>query len=71
MLDYFDGMHTKFGADRILVKIKFNIEDNDENSFKFFTNSTDIKYVLSKVREMEAFPRCVTMRCNNNRYYIE
>lgn len=71
IMDYFEGMHTKFGEDRILVKIKFRIEDGEEDARKFFTNSGDIKYVCKAIKERNAFPRRVTMRANGNRYYVE
>lgn len=38
---------------------------------KFFTNSREIKYVLAKIREMDKFPRRVTMRASGTRYYLE
>jgi hypothetical protein len=53
------------------VKIKLRKEDIDSDSRKFFTNSTEIKYVLGKIRERNAFPRKVTMRASGTRYYIE
>lgn len=55
--DYIEGVKTKFGSDRTLVK--------------FFTNSREIKYVLAKIREMDKFPRRVTMRASGTRYYLE
>ena len=61
VIDYMDGVSTKFGKDRALVMIKK----------KFFTNSQEIKYVLGKIKEMDKFPRKVTMRASGNRYYLE
>lgn len=49
----------------------------DENSRleseakKFFTGSSDILYVLKKIKEVNKFPRKVTLRGNGNRYYFE
>lgn len=47
----------------------FNCPDRDAR--KFFTNSREIKYVLAKIREMDKFPRRVTMRASGTRYYLE
>lgn len=69
--DYIEGVKTKFGTDRVLVKIKMNKEDKDSEAKKFFTNSKEIKYILGKIRELNAFPRKVTMRTSGTRYYIE
>lgn len=71
VVDYIDDVKTKFGSNRFLVKIKFNLEDQDSEAKKFFTNSQEIKYVLGKIMEMNAFPRKVTMRAAGNRYYLE
>jgi hypothetical protein len=69
--DYFEGVKTKYGIDRVLVKIKFNLEDKDSDARKFFTNSREIKYVLSEIKKRNAFPRKVTMRVNGTRFYFE
>ena len=53
------------------VKIKFNREDPDNEARKFFTNSQEIKYILGKIKERNAFPRKVTMRASGTRYYFE
>ena len=71
VVDYLDEIKTKYGNDRFLVKIKFNLEDSESEARKFFTNSKEIKYVLSKVKELKAFPRKVTMKASGNRYYLE
>ena len=71
VIDYIDDITTKFGNDRFLVKIKFNLDDGDNEARKFFTNSTEIKHVLGQVKEMNALPRKVTMRASGTRYYIE
>lgn len=71
VFDYIEGVETKFGKDRVLVKIKMNKDDKDSESKKFFTNSKEIKYVLSKIREMNKFPRRVTLRASGTRYYFE
>jgi hypothetical protein len=69
--DYIEGVKTKFGENRTLVKIKMNRDDHDRDARKFFTNSREIKYVLAKIREMDKFPRRVTMRASGTRYYLE
>lgn len=62
VIDFLDDVKTKFGTGRFLVKIKFNKEDPDKDARKFFTNSQEIKYILGKIKERNAFPRKVTMR---------
>lgn len=69
--DYIDDVKTKFGNNRYLVKIKFNKDDPDSEGRKFFTNSQEVKYVLGKIKELNAFPRKVTMRAAGTRYYLE
>lgn len=64
--DFIDGVKTKFGDDRFLVKI-----ETDKGERKFFTNATEIKHILSKVKELGKFPRNVTMRSSGNRYHLE
>ena len=58
---------TKFGGSRYIVKIQ--LDDGTEQ--KFFTNSQEIKYVLGKVKEKNAFPVRVTMRAEGSRYFLE
>ena len=67
VLDYIDGVKTKFGGSRYIVKIQ--LDDGTEQ--KFFTNSQEIKYVLGKVEEKNAFPVRVTMRAEGSRYFLE
>lgn len=71
VFDYLDDVKTKFGNNRFLVKIKFDVNDSDTEARKFFTNSQEIKYVLGKIKELGAFPRKVTMRASGTRYYLE
>lgn len=71
VVDFLEGVKTKFGENRVLVKIKMNQDDKDSEAKKFFTNSTEIKYVLQKIREMNKLPRKVTMRASGTRYYFE
>ena len=71
VVDFIDGVKTKFGNERFLVKIKRNRDDKDSKAEKFFTNSTEIKYVLKEIKKRNAFPRKVTMRASGTRYYFE
>lgn len=71
IIDYLEDVKTKFGNNRFLVKIKFNIEDSESDAKKFFTNSSEIKYVLGKIKEMKAFPRKATMRASGTRFFLE
>lgn len=59
--DFIRNIKTKFGEERYLVLIKFEKEDDDSLGRKFFTNSKDIKYILDKIEEANAFPRKVTL----------
>jgi len=70
IVDYLEDVKTRYGK-RYLVKIKFNKDDDDSKARKFFTNSFDIKSVLSQIRELNAFPRKVTMRISGLRTYLE
>ena len=67
VLDYIDGVKTKFGASRYIVKIQLDSGDVQ----KFFTNSQEIKYTLGEVKKMESFPVRVTMRAEGSRYFLE
>ena len=71
VVDFIDGVKTKFGNERFLVKIKRNRDDKYSEAEKFFTNSTEIKYVLKEIKKRNAFPRKVTMRASGTRYYFE
>lgn len=71
IVDYIEDVKTKFGNNRFLVKIKFNEDDTEGDARKFFTNSQEIKYVLGKIRELNAFPRRATMRAAGTRYFLE
>ena len=71
ILDYDTEVKTKYGTDKYIVFIKFNLGDSDDKARKFFTGSTEIKQTLDMVRERKAFPRRVTLRMENNNYWIE
>ena len=70
VVDYLEDVKTRYGK-RYLVKIKFNKNDDDSQARKFFTNSFDIKSVLSQIGELNAFPRRVTLRISGLRTYFE
>lgn len=70
---FIDGIKTKFGTERFIVKIRHldNSPDKPGKEEKFFTNSSEIKYVLREIKKRNAFPRKVTMRASGTRYYFE
>lgn len=76
VFDYIDDVETRYSKAKgskgqMLVKIKFEKDDSEEKARKFFTGSQDIKYVLQKIKELNAFPRRVTMRSSGNRFWLE
>lgn len=76
VVDFIEEVPTRFSKSKgtkgqTLVKIKMSKDDLESNAKKFFTGSSDILYVLKKIKEMKAFPRRVTLRSNGNRYYFE
>lgn len=74
--DFIEEVPTRFSKSKgtkgqTLVKIKDRLEDPESRARKFFTGSAEILYVLKKIREMDKFPRKVTLRGNGNRYWFE
>ena len=69
--DYEKNLKTKFGEDRYLIFIKFNINDVNEIGNKFFTNSKKIKFILDKISELNAFPRKVTLQQIGNKFELK
>lgn len=74
--DFVEGIQTRYTRERgeegkTLVKIKPEKDSPESESKKFFTGSPDILYVLRAIRERNAFPRRVTLRCIGNRFYFE
>ena len=57
LIDFIEDVKTKFGANRFLVKIKFKKDDPESEAKKFFTNSSEIKYILQEIKKRNAFPR--------------
>ncbi|MDR2003313.1 MAG: hypothetical protein LBQ74_09810 [Prevotella sp.] len=56
VIAYQKGITTKHGEDRYIVKIRHN-----NNDYKFFTNSGNLKQVLDKVPE-DGFPFTATIK---------
>lgn len=73
LVDFIDGVKTKFGTERYLVKIKHPepVPPNHDREEKFFTNSSEIKYILDEIKKRNKFPRKATMRASGTRYYLE
>lgn len=71
VLDIIEDLNTKHGPGRTLVKIKRNLTDLEVDAFKFFTNSCEMKTVLKRIKELNKFPRKVTMRCIDNVFFLE
>ena len=75
VVDFIEDVPTRFSKAKgtkgqTLVKIKMKKDSPDSEARKFFTGSQDILYICQKLREMEKFPRLVTMRGNGNRYWF-
>lgn len=76
VVDFIEEVPTRFSKAKgvkgqTLVKIKPSKNSLESDAKKFFTDSSDILYVLKKIKEMNKFPRKVTLRGNGNRYYFE
>ena len=76
VVDFIEEVPTKFSKQKgtrgqTLVKIKMRRDAPDSEAKKFFTGSQDILYILKKIKELDAFPRRVTLRGSGNRYYFE
>lgn len=70
VIDYISGMKTSHGPDRGLLRIRLNKDDNPEDDMKMFTNSESIKSIMSKVLEMNAFPRRVKLVKTGRSYTV-
>lgn len=62
VLDYFGDIKGKDGNMRYIFKAKFKLEDDESEAFKVWTGSQEIFYILDKLRELNKFPRLVTLR---------
>lgn len=76
VVDFIEEVPTRFSKAKgvkgqTLLKIKPSKDSLESDAQKFFTGSSDILYVLKKIKEMNKFPRKVTLRGNGNRYYFE
>ena len=76
VVDFIEEVPTRFSKAKgtkgqTLVKIKPQKDSPESEAKKFFTGSADILYICQKIRELDKFPRRVTMRSNGNRYYFE
>lgn len=76
VIDFIEDVPTRFSKSKgtkgqTLVKIKEELNMPDSKSKKFFTGSAEIQYVLNKIKEMDKFPRKVTLRGTGNRYWLE
>lgn len=76
VVDFIEDVQTKFSKQKgtkgqTLVKIKFDRDAHESDAKKFFTGSADILYILQKIKELNKFPRRVTLRGNGNRFFFE
>lgn len=67
VVDFLEDVPTRFSKAKgtkgqTLVKIKPERDSPEKDAKKFF---------LKKIKEMDKFPRKVTLRGSNNRYYFE
>lgn len=74
--DFLEEVPTRFSKAKgvkgqTLMRIKPHRDSPETDAKKFFTGSADILYVLKKIKELNAFPRRVTLRGNGNRYWFE
>lgn len=75
VVDFIEEVPTRFSKAKgvkgqTLVKIKPSKDSLESDAKKFFTGSSDILYVLKKIKEMNKFPRKVTLRGNGNFHNI-
>lgn len=76
VVDFIKEVPTRFSKQKgikgqTLVKIKPEKDSPECMAKKFFTGSQDILYILEKIKEMNKFPRKVTLRSNGNRFFFE
>ena len=76
IIDFIEEVPTRFSKSKgtkgqTLVKIKKRLEDPESDAKKFFTGSQDILYILKKVKELNKFPRKVTLGGSGNRFWFE
>lgn len=76
VFDFIEDVPTRFSKSKgskgqTLVQIRPEKDSPESDAQKFFTGSSDILYVLRKIRELNKFPRKVTLRSEGNRFYFE
>ncbi|MBQ7156502.1 MAG: hypothetical protein IJR86_01730 [Bacteroidaceae bacterium] len=76
VFDFIEDVPTRFSkakgtSGQTLVQIRPDRNSPESEAQKFFTGSSDILYVLQKIKELNKFPRRVTMRSEGNRFYFE
>lgn len=67
VLGYADEVTTRFGDGRTVVHCKYDLAD--EESFKFITASSEIAEIMRDIDQLDAFPRSVTVKAENNRIF--
>lgn len=65
VLDYFGDIVGKDGNKKYLFKIIPNLDDPSTEERKVWTGSPEIMHVLDKLRELDKFPRMVTLMKHN------
>lgn len=65
VLDYFGNIEGKDGNTKYLFKIIPNLDDPSTEERKVWTGSPEIMHVLDKLRELDKFPRRVTLMKHN------
>jgi len=74
--DFIEDVPTKFSkmnntGGQTLFLGKWNPDDTESKGFKVFTGNPEILSVLRKIKEMDAFPRKVTLHRQGNSFYFE
>ncbi len=67
--DYCSEVKTQYG-ERYLFKFKYNLEDPETEARKVWTGASDICFILDKLRELDKFPRRVTLRRDGKNHYF-
>ncbi|MCR4873211.1 MAG: hypothetical protein K5885_06660 [Bacteroidales bacterium] len=66
----FQKQRTEYG-NKYVVKIKFDLNDPEENAKKFFTGNRKTKYRLEFMKYYNMLPRKVKMKGDDKSYWIE
>lgn len=62
VLDFDYVKKTKYGQNKVVVKVGRTPNDLEEKCGKFISGSGDVKDILEQLRELKALPRKVTLR---------